>query len=277
KLTVIFLFIIGGAFYVRPENWTPFVTNGLAGIYQGAFLIFLAYIGFDAISTVAEETKDPQVNMPIGIIGTLLICMVVYVLVAAVLTGMFPFSEIKGNEGFIAAPIAYSLRTIGRNYMALLVSLGSLAGLFSVLLVLQLGGSRILFSMSRDKLLSSIFSKVHKKYQTPFVTTLLLGLFVVVGTCFFDLEASAHLCNIGTITSFIAVSLGVIAFRYKEPNIKRSFKIPFMPLIPLLGVISCSWIVIKGVPLRTFIFYLCWIFMGILIYACYGYRKANLK
>lgn len=276
KLAVIALFLIGGIFYVKPENWTPFMTNGWNGVFQGAFLIFFAYIGFDAVSTAAEETKNPQKDMPIGIIGTLLICMAVYVSVAAVLTGMFPFSSLQGNSAFIDAPIAYALRTIGKDFFAMLVSVGAIAGLFSVLLVLQLGTTRVLFAMSRDNLLPKIFAKVHPKFSTPHVITVFVGLFTIIGTFFLDLESSAHLCNIGTFTAFIVVSIGVIVLRYTDPHRKRSFKIPFMPVIPVLGILSCLFIVYKGIPFNTFIAFSVWILVGLVVYFSYSYKNANL-
>lgn len=275
KLAVIAIFIVAGIFYVRPENWTPFTPGGWNGVFQGAFLIFFAYIGFDAVSTAAEETKNPQRDMPIGIIGTLLICILVYVSVAAVLTGMFPFGELQGNVAFIDAPIAYALRTIGRDFCAMLVSIGAIAGLFSVLLVLQLGTTRVLFAMARDNLLPKVFAKVHPKFMTPHIITVFVGIFTILGTFFLDLEASAHLCNIGTFTAFIVVSIGVIVLRYTQPNRQRTFKIPLMPIIPLLAILSCVFIVYKGIPFDTFIAFSVWIALGLLIYFSYSYKNAN--
>lgn len=281
KLAVIAIFLIAGFFYVRPENWTPFMPNGFGvegfkSIFQGAFLIFFAYIGFDAVSTAAEETKNPQKNMPIGIIGTLLICIAVYVAVAAVLTGMFPFETLVNNKAFVDAPIAYALRAIGRDFCAMLVSVGAIAGLFSVLLVLQLGTTRVLFAMSRDNLLPKMFSKVHPKYATPHIITIFVGIFTIIGTFFLDLEASANLCNIGTFTAFIVVSIGVMVLRYTDPNRKRAFKMPLMPLIPILAITSCLVIVKIGIPLDTFVAFSVWIALGLLIYFSYSYKNANL-
>ncbi len=276
KLAVIAIFLLGGIFYVRPENWTPFMANGWNGVFQGAFLIFFAYIGFDAVSTAAEETKNPQRDMPIGIIGTLLICILVYVAVAAVLTGMFPIGSLLGNQAFIDAPIAYALRATGKDFFAMLVSLGAMAGLFSVLLVLQLGTTRVLFAMARDNLLPKVFAKVHPKFATPHIITVFVGIFTILGTFCLDLEASANLCNIGTFTAFIVVNIGVMVLRYTDPKRKRSFKIPFMPLIPLLGIASCLFIIYKGIPLDTFIAFSVWIALGLLFYFAYSYKNANL-
>ena len=276
KLAVIVIFLVGGFFHVDAANWHPFMPNGWNGVFQGAFLIFFAYIGFDAVSTAAEETKNPQRNMPIGIIGTLLICILVYVAVGAVLTGMFPFEALNNNNSFIVAPIAYALRAIGKDFAALLVCVGALAGLFSVLLVLQLGTTRVLFSMSRDNLLPSVFAKVHPKFQTPHIITVVVGLFTILGTFFLDLEASANLCNIGTFMAFIVVSIGVIILRYTDPKRQRAFKIPFMPVIPVLGILSCLFIIYKGIPLNTFIAFAIWVVLGLGIYFMYSYKNANL-
>jgi len=281
KLLVIAIFILAGVVHVNPANWHPFIPQGftMAGwnsVFQATFLIFFAYIGFDAVSTAAEETKNPQKNMPIGIIGTLLICMIVYVAVAAVLTGMFPFEVLHNNVAFINAPIAYALRSIGRGFCAMLVSVGAIAGLFSVLLVLQLGTTRVLFAMARDNLLPKVFAKVHPKFQTPHIITVFVGIFTILGTFFLDLEASANLCNIGTFTAFIVVSVGVIILRYTDPDRKRAFKIPFMPVIPLLGIASCIFIIYKGIPFNTFIAFSIWILIGLIVYFAYSYKNANL-
>lgn len=281
KLCVIAVFVFAGLFHVNPANWQPFMPNGFGiegwnSLFQATFLIFFAYIGFDAVSTAAEETKDPQKNMPIGIIGTLLICILVYVAVAAVLTGMFPFEVMHGNSAFIDAPIAYALRAIGKGFCAMLVSVGAMAGLFSVLLVLQLGTTRVLFAMARDNLLPKVFAKVHPKFQTPHIITVVVGLFTILGTFFLDLEASANLCNIGTFTAFIVVCVGVMILRYTDPNRKRAFKIPLMPLIPLLGIGSCLFIIYKGIPFNTFIAFSIWIAIGLLVYFAYSYKNANL-
>ena len=281
KLGVIAIFLFGGFFHVDAANWHPFMPNGfnLAGwnsVFQAAFLIFFAYVGFDAVSTAAEETKNPQRDMPIGIIGTLLICMMVYVAVGAVLTGMFPFGELSGNQAFIDAPIAYALRSIGKSFCAMLVSVGAIAGLFSVLLVLQLGTTRILFAMARDNLLPEVFAKVHPKLKTPHIITVVVGIFTILGTLFLDLEASANLCNIGTFTAFIVVSIGVIILRYTDPQRKRTFKIPLMPYIPLLGIICSLFIIWKGIPFDTFVLFAVWVIIGLLIYFAYSYKNANL-
>ena len=281
KIGVIAVFVFGGMFHVDPNNWHPFMPNGMGwagwnSLFQASFLIFFAYVGFDAVSTVAEETKNPQRNIPIGIIGTLLVCILVYVAVGAVLTGMFPFAELKGNAAFIDAPIAYALRAIGKNFCAMLVSVGAIAGLFSVLLVLQLGTTRILFAMARDNLLPEVFAKVHPKFQSPHIITVVVGFFTIAGTFFLDLEASANLCNIGTFMAFIVVSIGIIILRKTDPDRKRIFKVPLMPFVPLLGIACSLFIIWKGIPLNTFVSFIAWVALGLLIYFAYSYKNANL-
>jgi APA family basic amino acid/polyamine antiporter len=275
KLVILAVFVFTGAHYVRPEHWVPFMPGGFSGIAQGAFLIFFAYIGFDAVSTAAEETKNPQRDVPLGIICSLVICTIIYIAVAAVLTGMLPGSQIIGNQEFISAPIAYVMRAVNQGWIAGLISMGAVAGLFSVLIVLQLGTTRILFAMSRDKLLPSVFAKVHSKFQTPHVVTLTAGLFILLGTLFLNLEEAAHLCNIGTFTAFIIVSLGVIVLRYTDPGRERPFRIPFMPVIPVLGIIVCLLIIALAIPLKTFVAFSIWIALGLVIYFNYGYKRTE--
>ncbi|MCQ2957769.1 MAG: amino acid permease, partial [Candidatus Gastranaerophilales bacterium] len=278
KLAVIAVFVFAGLFHINPANWHPFMPHGWgvegwSGLFQATFLIFFAYIGFDAVSTAAEETKNPQKDMPIGIIGTLLICILVYVIVGAVLTGLFPFDTLSNNAAFIDAPIAYALRMIGKGFLAMLVSVGAMAGLFSVLLVLQLGTTRVLFAMARDNLLPPVLAKIHPKFQTPHIITVVVGIFTILGTFFLDLEASANLCNIGTFMAFIVVSIGVIILRYTDPNRKRGFKIPLMPIIPILGIICCLLIIYKGIPLSTFIAFAVWVLLGLGFYFAYSYKN----
>ncbi|EKE03136.1 MAG: hypothetical protein ACD_20C00251G0007 [uncultured bacterium] len=235
KLTVILLFVAVGAFYVKPENWTPFLPNGFDGVFTGAFLVFFAFIGFDAISTAAEETKDPQKNIPIGIIASLGICTILYVAVAAVLTGMVPWNTIDTH-----APVAAAMNSVGINWAAGLISIGAVTGLTSVLLVLQLGTTRILFAMSRDRLLPSLFSKIHSRYKTPHIITVIAGVLIALGTLFFDINEAAELCNIGTLSVFMIVCLGVIILRFTDPSRKRQFKVPTLPVsltFSFLGII----------------------------------------
>ncbi|MDD3149816.1 MAG: amino acid permease [Candidatus Gastranaerophilales bacterium] len=268
KLSVIALFLIVGSSYVQPENWTPFVPNGFNGIFQSAFLIFFAYIGFDAVSTAAEETKNPQKNVPLGIIGTLAICALIYIAIAAVLTGIMPWQQVDLNS-----PLAAGMTAIGQGWAAKYIALGAVAGLASVLLVLQLGTTRILYAMSRDNLLPGVFSKIHPKFKTPHVITIASGVFVGISTMFFNLEDSANLCNIGTFAAFIIVSLGVIILRYKDPDRHRPFRVPLSPFIPILGIIVICGIIYLGIPAKTFIAFIIWLIAGLVIYFSYGYKK----
>lgn len=275
KLAVIALFVVAGAFFVRPENWTPFAPNGAAGIFAGAFLIFFAYIGFDALATAAEECKNPQKDLPIGIIGSLIATTVVYVSVALVLTGMYCTSQPNIDPGFLKAPMAYVMCMYHQNWAAGLISIGSLAGLTSVLLVLQLAATRILYAMSRDNFLPTIFQKLHPKYKTPHVLTLLVGLVCVIGTMTLDLDVAAQLCNFGTFTSFIIVCVAVLILRKLDPDRPRPFKVPCSPLFPMLGILCCGGLMIYSMKSLTSsaLMFPVWLLIGIGIYLQYGYVK----
>lgn len=270
NLLIITAFVVVGIFYIKPEHWTPFAPNGFEGVFMGAFLIFFAYIGFDAISTTAEETKNPQRDLPIAIIGTLVACTVLYIVVALVLTGMMPISQID-----FQAPIAHAMRFVGQNRIAGFISLGALAGLTSVLLVYQLGTTRILYAMSRDNFLPKSFQKIHKKYHTPHILTWLSGIIVIIGALFMDINISAELCNFGTFTSFIIVCIAVLILRKTDPKRHRPFRVPFSPVVPILGVLTCGGLMIYSMQsLKTSsVLFPIWLFIGFLIYLGYGYKK----
>ena len=278
KLFVIFLFIFAGAFYVQPENWfgsvgawwETFAPNGINGIISGAFIIFFAYVGFDAISTAAEETKNPQKNLPKGLIGTLIICTIVYILTSLVLTGIVPVDKIN-----TVAPIAAAMSSTGNNWIAGLISAGALAGLTSVLLVYQLGTTRILYAMSRDGFLPKCFQDIHPKYKTPHVITWVSGLIVIIGALFMDLNISAELCDFGTFASFTIVCIAILILRKTEPNRHRPFKVPLVPLFPILGILFCGGLMVYSLfnlGTSAFLFPL-WIVIGVVIYFAYCYRK----
>lgn len=275
KLAVIALFVLVGAFYVKPANWVPFAPNGFNGIFMGAFIIFFAYIGFDALATAAEECKNPQKDLPIGIIGSLIATTVVYVSVALVLTGMYCTSQPNIDPGFLKAPMAYVMCMYHQNWAAGLISIGSLAGLTSVLLVLQLAATRILYAMSRDNFLPTIFQKLHPKYKTPHVLTLLVGLVCVIGTMTLDLDVAAQLCNFGTFTSFIIVCVAVLILRKIDPDRPRPFKVPCSPLFPMLGILCCGGLMIYSMKSLTSsaLMFPVWLLIGIGIYLQYGYVK----
>ena len=270
NMFIILSFILVGAFYVKPENWVPFAPNGIEGIFTGAFVIFFAYIGFDAISTAAEETKNPQRDLPIAILGTLILCTILYILAALVLTGVVPFSIIDTQ-----APLAHAMRYLGINWYAGLISVGALCALTSVLLIYQLGTTRILFAMSRDNFLPKSWNAIHAKFKTPHVLTWISGLVVIVCSLFMDLNISAELCNFGTFTSFIIICVAVLILRKTEPNRERPFKVPFCPWFPILGVLTClSLMYCKfSAKATSAVYFLIWLAIGLLIYALYSYRE----
>lgn len=269
NLFIIISFIIVGAFYVKPENWVPFAPNGFQGILSGAFLIFFAYVGFDAISTTAEETKNPQRDLPIGIIGTLVLCTILYILVALVLTGMLPYDQID-----FRAPIAHAMNLVGQNKMAGFISVGALAGLTSVLLIYQLGTTRILYAMSRDGFIPKNLRIVNRKTRVPEVLTWISGIIVIICTLFMDINISAEMCNFGTFTSFIIVCIAILILRKTDPERHRPFKVPFVPLFPILGIISCGVLTIYSMfKLKTSaILFPLWLLIGFVIYVIYGYK-----
>lgn len=278
KLAVIALFVIAGAFYVRPENWTPFAPNGVEGIFAGAFLIFFAYIGFDALATAAEECKNPQKDLPIGIIGSLIVTTIVYVLVALVLTGL-QNTSLPVSEGFLKAPMAYCMSLYNMNWAAGLISIGSLAGLTSVLLVLQMASTRILFAMSRDNFISKRFQKIHPKFKTPALLTWTVGLLAVVGILTLNLDVAAELCNYGTFTSFIIVCVAVLILRKTDPNRERPFKVPFSPFTPTMGIICCGGLMIyKSMQQSSSaLLFPVWLGVGAIIYLLYGFVKNRIN
>ena len=271
KLVIIVFFVVFGIFYVKPENWSPFAPNGFAGIWVGASLIFYAYIGFDAISTAAEECKNPGRDMPIGIIGSLLICTVIYVVVALVLTGMVPADKLG-----VADPLAAAFAYVGAGLSAGVVSFGAIIALTAVLLVFQYGQPRIFFSMSRDGLLPPIFSRVHPKYRTPHVTTIWTGVVVAAISGFANINEIVELTNIGTLFAFVLVCIGVIVLRRRDPQRPRKFKTPFVPWVPLAGIGCCIYLM-AGLPVVTWIRFGIWLVIGAVIYIFYSQRKSRLN
>lgn len=271
KLAVIALFVGVGAFYVKPSNWVPFAPHGFEGIVIGAFIIFYAYIGFDAISTAAEETKNPQRDLPIGLIGSLILCSIIYGVVALVFTGLIPY----GSNVDMHAPIAFAMRLVHQNGVAGLISIGALAGLTSVLLVLQFGTTRILYAMARDNFFPTVMKKMHPKYNTPYVITWATSILVIIGSLFMDMNVAAELCIFGTFTSFIIVCVGVLILRKADPDRHRPFKVPFCPWFPILGIVICSYLMISAMKdLKTSAtLFPIWILVGVVIYFAYGYQK----
>lgn len=274
NMFMILSFIIVGSHYVVPENWMPFipVSHPFQGIMMGAFLIFFAYIGFDAISTTAEETKNPQRDLPIAILGTLVICTVLYVCVALVLTGIVPVHSIN-----VQAPIAHAMSKLP--WFSKLIAIGALCALTSVLLIYQLGTTRILYAISRDRFLPRSWRAIHKKFKTPHVMTWISGIVVIVCGLFMDLNISAALCNFGTFTSFVIICLAVLILRKTEPNRQRPFKVPFCPWFPIAGIVICGILILFSLnTLKTSsVYFILWLLVGVLIYAFYGYNQKRIE
>ncbi len=271
KVLILLFFIGVGAFYVKPENWTPFMPNGLAGVWTGASLIFFAFIGFDAISTAAEECKNPGRDMPIGIIGSLVICTIIYIATAAVLTGIEPWHALG-----VADPLAAVFARIGLDWAAGIVAFGAVISMTAVLLVFQLGQPRIFFSMSRDGLLPKYFARVHPRYQTPHVTTIWTGIVVGVVSAFANINEIVELTNIGTLFAFVLVNAGVIILRRTDPDRPRVFRTPFVPVVPLLGIAMCIYLML-GLPSVTWIRFGLWLAAGLVLYFTYGFWKSRLR
>jgi basic amino acid/polyamine antiporter, APA family len=271
KLIILFFFIYAGIKYVKPENWTPFMPNGFQGVWTGASLIFFAYIGFDAISTAAEECKNPGKDMPIGIIGSLIICTLIYIIVAVVLTGMVPWTHLG-----VADPLAAAFAYVGSDVAAGVVAFGAVIAMTAVLLVFQYGQPRIFFSMSRDGLLPPVFRKVHPKYQTPHITTIWTGVVVAGISAVANINEIVELTNIGTLFAFVLVCAGIIILRYKDPGRHRVFRTPLVPLVPLLGIASCIYLM-AGLPWVTWVRFGIWLLIGLVLYFLYSYKHSRLR
>lgn len=271
KLGIILLFLGVGAFYVRPENWTPFAPSGWRGITSGAAIIFFAYIGFDAVSTAAEEARNPQRDLPIGILGSLVVCTVIYVAVAVVLTGMVPWESLRG----VADPLAAAFAGRGADWLAAVIAVGALFATTSVLIPFQIGQPRIFFSMARDGLLPGWAARVHPRYRTPHVTTILTGVFVATFSGITNINEMADLTNIGTLFAFILVAIGVVVLRRTDPGRKRPFRTPLVPWVPLAAVVCCGYLMGQLPPIAWGRF-LIWLAVGLLIYLLYGIRKSRL-
>jgi APA family basic amino acid/polyamine antiporter len=249
--------------------------NGFSGVWTGASLIFFAYIGFDAISTAAEECKKPARDMPIGIIGSLVICTLLYVVVAAVLTGMAPWQKLGVPDPLVEA-FKHVMQSDLSDFAVLIISLGAVISMSAVLLVFQYGQPRIFFSMSRDGLLPPGFAKVHPKYKTPHVTTIWTGVVVAAIAAVANINEIVELTNIGTLFAFVLVCAGIIILRYKDPNRPRAFKTPFVPLVPLLGIASCIYLM-AGLPWVTWVRFGIWLLAGLVLYFVYGFWKSRLR
>jgi APA family basic amino acid/polyamine antiporter len=270
KVGILIFFIIVGAFYVKPANWHPFAPSGWAGIGSGAALIFFAYIGFDAVSTAAEECRNPQKDMPIGLLGSLGICSVLYIGTALVLTGIVPLSAIQGSS----EPLAKAFSLLGMNWAAGVVAFGAVIATTAVLLVFQYGQPRIFFSMARDGLLPPSFARIHPKYRTPHITTIWTGVVVAVLAAVANLDVFVELTNIGTLFAFVLVCAGVLILRYRDPERPRPFRTPLVPYVPIAGILICLYLM-KNLPLATWIRFGVWLAIGLALYFFYGYRHSR--
>lgn len=280
KLAVILAFIGFGAAYVNADNWQPFVPPaegdgrfGWGGVLRGAGVIFFAYIGFDAVSTAAQEVKNPQRDMPIGILASLAVCTVLYVAVALVLTGIVSFRELD-----VPDPIAVGIDAAGPGlaWLRPVVKIGAVAGLSSVILVMLLGQPRIFYSMARDGLLPRVFGTVHPRFRTPWVASLGTGAVAMVVAGLFPIGLLGELVSIGTLLAFVIVCAGVLVLRYTDPQIHRPFRVPFVPFVPIAGVLACGYLMI-GLPLDTWARLIVWMALGIVIYFGYGRRHSRLR
>ena len=290
KLFVVLFFIAVGITYVNPENWTPFSPYGGAGWRAAAAVVFFAYIGFDAVSTTAEEAKNPRRDLPIGIIASLVVCTILYLAVAAVLSGIVPVTEYRSNpdalagiptadgarvQQFLNAPVAFALDVINKGWAAGLVSAGAVAGITSVLLVMLMSQPRIFFAMSRDGLLPRGVSKVHPKFGTPYITTIITCVVVAIVAGLTQIQVVGEMTSIGTLFAFVVVCAAVLVLRIKRPEAHRPFRVPFGWLFPILGILSCFWLMLS-LPVITWIRFLVWLDIGIFIYWTYGRRNSPL-
>jgi APA family basic amino acid/polyamine antiporter len=271
KLGIILLFIFAGVKYVKPANWTPFAPFGFHGIVTSAATVFFAYIGFDVIATASEEVKNPKRNMPLGIVGSLAICTILYIAVAFILTGMVPYTKLNVGD-----PVALALKLVGQNQLAGIISIGAVAGITTVLLALIYAQVRLSYAMSRDGLLPKKLASVHKKFRTPFFNTWVTG-FVAAGIAgFVDLTTLAHLVNMGTLAAFTLISIAIIILRKKHPEIKASFRVPFVPVLPAISALLCFYLA-TSLPAITWISFLIWLGAGILVYFFYAKKHSHLN
>lgn len=296
KVTVVLLVIVAGLFFIKADNYSPFIppaqpqpagsglkaplvqvlfgyepTNfGVMGIFTAASLVFFAFIGFDVVATAAEETKNPQRDMPRGILGSLIICTVLYVAVTLVVTGMQKYTQMSAT-----APLAEAFKSVNQPFFAGAISLGAAVGLITVCMILLLGQTRVFFAMSRDGLLPRVFSVTHPKYRTPYRATILLGGVIAVVAGFTSLEKLAELVNIGTLFAFIVVALGVIVLRKTRPDLHRSFRTPWVPVIPILSIAASFWLMLN-LPTETWIRFGIWMVIGLVVYFLYGRGHSRL-
>lgn len=268
KISCVAIFLLLATPHVSQANWHPFLPFGFSGVTAGAAIVFFAYIGFDAVSTAAEECRNPNRDIPIGIIGSLVICTVLYMAVSAVLTGVVPYASLNNPE-----PVAFALRTIGLNFGSALVAVGALCGMTTVLLVFIFGQSRIALAMSRDGMIPQGLVKIHPKYGTPDKITLLTGIIICVLSGFLPINIIAELCNMGTLFAFTVVSIGVLVLRKREPNANRPFRCPMVQIVAPLAILLCLFLMFQ-LPGKTWAFFLLWFAFGMMVY--FGYSRRSI-
>lgn len=289
KVAVVLAFVVIGAFYVDPQNWVPFIPEntapgvyGWGGVFRAASIIFFAYVGFEAVSTAAQEAKDPQKDMPFGILGSLLVCTILYIGVSAVLTGVVPYKELA-----VADPMAVAVDKIGLGWFAFLIKIGAILGLSSVMMVLIYGQTRIFYVMSRDGLIPAAFSKIHAKFHTPHINTMAVGLLVALAAGLTPIELLGDLVSLGTLLAFMIVCFSVLYLRVTQPDLPRPFKTPGMPVTPILGMLTCGYLVysiffggffeLTDSGAKVLMYTGPYLLAGVLIYAFYGVRKSKLR
>jgi basic amino acid/polyamine antiporter, APA family len=279
KTFVILCFIVSGVFYINTANWVPFVPEntgtfgqfGWSGIFRGAAVIFFAYIGFDAVSTAAQEAKNPKRDLPIGILGSLIVCTLLYIAVALVITGIVPYPQLG-----VPDPIAVGVDATGLTWISPLIKLGAVAGLSSVILVLLMGQPRIFYSMAKDGLLPPAFSKIHHRFKTPYVSTIIVGFLAMALSGFFPIGVLSKLVSLGTLLAFAAVCLAILILRKKHPEYPRHFKTPFSPYIPVLGIVSCLGVA-TFLNMYAWITMAVWLSIGLVVYFLYGNKHSRLR
>ncbi|MGH8881240.1 MAG: APC family permease, partial [Stackebrandtia sp.] len=295
KVAVVLFVVVAGLFYIDPANYSPFIPPavpaeaeggghapliqvllgvvpshfGIMGVFAAAAIVFFAFIGFDVVSTTAEETRNPQRDMPRGIIGTLIVVTILYAAVCLVITGMRPYKELDS-----AAPLAEAFNGVGATWAAKLISLGAIAGITTVVLVLMLGQARVFFAMSRDRLLPPGLAKVHPRFGTPWIITVGTTVLVAALSGFVTLNVLAEMVNIGTLFAFVVVSIGVIVLRRTRPDLPRSFRVPGVPVVPILAALACIYLMLN-LPVDTWIRFAVWMVLGLIIYVAYGWRHSR--
>lgn len=271
KLAVIVLFVGVGAFYIKPQNWHPFMPFGAKGVFAGAASVFFAFTGFDAVSTSAEEVKDPQKNLPIGIVLSLATCTVIYIIVCLVLTGMTSYTNLNVGDA-----MAYALSLVGQGWAASLLSVGAVIGILAVMFAYSFGASRILFSMSRDGLLPKKFSKLNKETGVPVLSTWVIGITGALLAGVVDLKQLADVGNIILIGTFMLVALSVIIFRKSHPNLERGFRVPLVPVLPIIAVIACLFLMMN-LSKQIWLYFGIWLAIGAIVYFAYSKKNSSLQ